>query len=501
MGKIFIKKLTIENYKCFENKSVDFSIPDEVTPGSGLNILIGENGNGKTTVLEAIDYLTQSAFSSENKLKIGDFRDFEKEIIIRGETEEFNCSSSIEFYRDWYFKANGFEFIAKSRDKKSSGKLLSSPFQIKNNFLLTTDYIKQDGSIAKTLDARDKVFSNSRIGDDEANFFFFDKNRTRQISTGNYKTTFEKICDDLNWKFIREFNKKTPKDKKALVDSVCGDYFKSVIETAQSGAGNMIALELKDFFNKEEYENLNVELLNLLHPFSSAFFALRKAGELKQISTKDLGSGVEIILTLLLLKNIAGISKGSIVYLIDEPELHLHPKAQEKLLELLVEESKTKQIFISTHSPYMFNGVLSTNAKILIFKKNSDGEVEIQDARSSGWGVFGRWSPTWGEINYFAYDLPTVEFHNELYGFLQAKAISIDQKHEREVEFENYLLSRGLDQNKSWIRERGGVAQPATSSTLQTYIRNFIHHPENNHNQAFTGPEFRQSINEMISIL
>lgn len=31
--------------------------------------------------------------------------------------------------------------------------------------------------------------------------------------------------------------------------------------------------------------------------------------------------------------------------------------------------------------------------------------------------IFGERSPSWGEINYFAFDIPSIEFHNELYGF------------------------------------------------------------------------------------
>jgi len=69
---IFIKKLIIQNYKCFENETISLSVPNG-SLGSGLNILIGENGNGKTSVLESINYLTLNNFSAENKLNINDF--------------------------------------------------------------------------------------------------------------------------------------------------------------------------------------------------------------------------------------------------------------------------------------------------------------------------------------------------------------------------------------------------------------------------------------------
>src|SRR3989338_4552768 len=114
---IFIKKLTIQNYKCFENEPITLSVPNG-SRGSGLNILIGENGNGKTSILEAINYLTLNSFSAENKLNINDFFDFKKDILIQGETDDFGCGSSIDFYKDWSFKSNGVCFKAKSRDTK-----------------------------------------------------------------------------------------------------------------------------------------------------------------------------------------------------------------------------------------------------------------------------------------------------------------------------------------------------------------------------------------------
>ena len=53
---MFLRNLTIENYKLFENKFniYNFNAPDKVTIGTGLNLIVGENGCGKTTILDAI---------------------------------------------------------------------------------------------------------------------------------------------------------------------------------------------------------------------------------------------------------------------------------------------------------------------------------------------------------------------------------------------------------------------------------------------------------------
>ena len=510
---MLIKSLTIQNYKCFKNESIDLGVPDG-TRGSGLNILIGENGNGKTSVLEALNYLTLNSFSAENRLTVNDFQDFRKEIVIEGKNEEIVCSSSIDSYKfnSWSFKAQGIRFTAKNRDTKERGKLLSSPFQINSHFLITNDqYQKADGTIPldkqgniKNIDSRDKIFGNDRIDGDELNIFFFDKNRTRQISTGNYKTTFERICDDLNWNFINNLD-----DEKIgkITANIVGDYFKNVEEITNKGVGKKTTNDLKEFFDKEEFERIKIELLNLLHPYSSSFFALRDDDSLSQISVKDLGSGVEMILTLLMLKNIAGASKGSILYLIDEPELHLHPKAQSKLLNLLLEESKDKQIVISTHSPYLFRGAISENAKLLLFTRDKQNKINIEDAKEKGWGLFF-WSPSWGEVNYFGYDMPTIEFHDELYGFLHERYIThaTDQKDADKRGSTNYFevnyLQSKLKITKKWTPEIGGLPKTEIGVTLPTFIRHKVHHPENKTMKPdqYTEIELKDSVADLVAL-
>lgn len=488
---IFIKKLTIKNFKCFESKSFDFNAPDSTNEGSGLNILVGENGNGKTTVLEAINYLTLNSYSAENKLKINDFNDWEEPITVTAETEKFSCKSSIDFYSKWSFESSGVEFIAKNRDTKAANKLLSSPFQINNNFLTVGNYIKPDGSAARAIDGRDKVFDNSRIiGTEGVNIFYFDKNRTRQLSNGTFKTTFQKICDDLSWKFLREINGDQSK-QDLLNKNITGDYFKNLSDMTQKEFGQDLAKEMKDFFGNEEYKNLKLDVINILRPFTNGFFALREDDDLSQIDIKDLGSGIEMILSLLLLRRIADNSKGSIIYLIDEPELHLHPKAQEKLIQLLVQESKDKQILISTHSPYIFKNCLANNTGVYMFNRDDSGDIQIQSARDGNWGLFP-WSPSWGEINHFTFDLTTVEFHNELYGYLQEKS---GKNHIQD--FDEYLKNdKGVTNIKTYKQGPNDY-----DITICTYIRNQIHHPENTDNSKFTDQDLKKSTELLIEIL
>lgn len=56
---MFIKSIDLSNFKGFigNNHQINFKIPDGETAGSGLNIFIGENNSGKSSIFEAINFL------------------------------------------------------------------------------------------------------------------------------------------------------------------------------------------------------------------------------------------------------------------------------------------------------------------------------------------------------------------------------------------------------------------------------------------------------------
>lgn len=178
---------------------------------------------------------------------------------------------------------------------------------------------------------------------------------------------------------------------------------------------------------------------------------------------------------------------------IDEPEICLHPKGQTKLFEALLEISKTKQVFLTTHSPYFLVTPHLNNVGLFIFRKDGISNT-VEDASLEK--IFP-WSPTWGEINFKAYKLPTVELHNELYGRLQDKNGKFSER-----DFEQWINAQGIQFSKYWTRVNsdGTVRQPYPVS-LQTFIRNHIHHPENRQNTLYTEDELKQSIEEMIGLL
>jgi len=89
-----------------------------------------------------------------------------------------------------------------------------------------------------------------------------------------------------------------------------------------------------------------------------------------------------------------------------------------------------------------------------------------------------------------------VEYHNELYLYIQYKHSLAD-----ESTIEAWFESKGIKKIKSWVRERNGAKQSPYKTTLCTYIRNSIHHPENKNNQIYSNQELIDSITSMAAVV
>lgn len=80
------------------------------------------------------------------------------------------------------------------------------------------------------------------------------------------------------------------------------------------------------------------------------------------------------------------------ILLIDEPDIHLHPTVQEKLVKVLAKVAREKnlRILLTTHSPFVVRGA-PPDAKVYWI---NEGEIESKDRRAVelalGWGAFGK---------------------------------------------------------------------------------------------------------------
>jgi len=123
---MFIKSIAIKNFRCFpaDNNFIvdDISSPNSVDEGSGLNVFVGENGCGKTTLLDAVA-LPLLQFKAEG-FDLNDFNNPTNNTEVKVFSEsQFSVGRTMPKAKA--FQAQGFLFKANVRTRENSAYLSS----------------------------------------------------------------------------------------------------------------------------------------------------------------------------------------------------------------------------------------------------------------------------------------------------------------------------------------------------------------------------------------
>lgn len=481
---MYISKIKLHNFKGFKGDH-------ELSFDNGVNFFVGDNNCGKSTVFEAVDFIRTKKDRSE--------------VITKTELEG-NSFVSVEIE----FKGDDIKALVETEALKKYG---SYTIDIDGQKSLRVMRSSEETKISQSGKEKNLSISNVRVFNSTTNQF---ENPTGIDTTITALFDAQFVWADTDSGDISDFSKTKISGK--IINAITKDFINSPTwkkfqtshkETFGDGA-NSLANTLKPIGEKvkkimsEQYGETEVKFSFSLPEIESFF----KTGNItlseNGIETKssEKGTGMQRALALSLIQVYADIystdengASKPILFFIDEPETFLHPSAQDKLLDALEKISEKSQIFIITHSPYLLKKYKKETHSMHVYsKKNGLNNAKV----GKEFDLFGASSPTWGEINYFAFGILSVEFHNELYGFIQARAILEDKKNYFEEEFEKYLISKGITQDQSYVRlNKDGTIENQTR-TLATKIRNIIHHPENTHNAKYTDDEVRHSIERLI---
>lgn len=218
----------------------------------------------------------------------------------------------------------------------------------------------------------------------------------------------------------------------------------------------------------------------------------KKNGQIINIQSLSSGEKQIIFRGVYLLKNIDIYDNMPV--LIDEPEISMHPKWEKKIYDYYKElfskdGSQTSQLIIATHSEHILEKALQEGETLILKLKNANYEKYYKNGT-------GQILPTItsAEIKYNIFDLETTDFHILLYSHLYNYFIvNINNTNDTSIlKFDNWLKTQNQCPLKTYVYR-------TTYNTLPTYIRNCIDHPDNSH--SFSEQEFLNSLKFMVNLI
>lgn len=297
---MWLKKLKIKNFKSVEAGEIDFT--------SGINVIFGENGTGKTNIVKAILKLLGPTYPGPNSFSKEDYYLFDE-----------NGNIQIELI----FSEGDGEIVLKwDIDNRGKCRLIKGH----------SDYV--------TNEERESLCP-----------LHIPPNREIKDLPGSSKWTpigriISKLSEliEANPEVHDNFVSKMQDCSKVLEDSPEFSKFKEGIEKYSSeqlgrrGEKIQIRLGLLDHKNILKTLQIFEELQNNLYNLAEG------------------GQGVQSTVTMAALRAFSDISGGSLFIIADEPEAYLHPLAQRSLCRIFEQVAKAgTQIILTTHSPHFIS--------------------------------------------------------------------------------------------------------------------------------------------------
>ena len=354
-----IDKIKIENFKNYENLEVEFE--------KGINLFVGSNGSGKTSILEAINVAIGGFFGvQEQKMQRGIDISEARIVIVNGEPmrmpkTSITAYSDIEgFYKTNYEVAPLLAYYSTKRlfkDSSQSSKQKYDPLAGRRNGYLQC---LKDNAIKETL--LDWLGSSVTT------------RATKQIKGVEFIDLILENVDKSIIKTLIYFNEELKEEEIKIYQEVKFNY--QVFLQLNPG----FALPIN--YYSDGFRNLLYLIMDLIWRASQ----LNPWLTLEQLSDQQTGCVT-----------------------IDEIDLHLHPKWQAKTIGILQELLPNVQFFITTHSPMV----------VANFKQREDVNKNSQDC------LFILDNNTLSKIgtSYFGKDLNSV-LRNPMGGNIRAKEVS-----------------------------------------------------------------------------
>jgi putative ATP-dependent endonuclease of the OLD family len=339
---MYIKALTIEGYRHY---GAPFTVPLQ----KGLNVLLGENGCGKTTVIDALRELLAEDEYGRSALSPTDFhRPFEKDstpvasIAIQAMFGGLSDTESVVFL-PWV--------VTKTE------ALLT--LRVENKLTKRGRYKRDTWG----GESRGSVFEPELF--DRLNCIYLPPMRDAEAKLREGKgSRLARLLKNLNppvdgqpaplEQEVKKFNQELAQNKDKAI-AVANEKIRSALLKA---IGNVFGQDTTIRFSESNFNSI-VESLRLY------FFPQQLAGgtqdHFRDLEENSLGYN-NLLYLATVLAELSATSKedgGLRILLIEEPEAHLHPQLQILLLKYLESAAKDEgiQVVVTTHSPVLASAV------------------------------------------------------------------------------------------------------------------------------------------------
>lgn len=352
---MYIEKLNLINYKCFEGKyTIEFK--------EGINILVGNNGEGKSTILEGINLALSGLLNSKYlKNEISQYL-FNKNIVKKyitdlkaGGKQEILPSIEIELFINSK-SPEKLKELAVLKGNNNSDR--SDKYGVKLEIKFDDSYLKEYEILIKdkeiiTLPIEYYHMKWSSFGRDSLTSRIIP---LKSILIDSSLTKCQNGSDLYISKIIKNY---LDEDKKVGISQA----FRQVKEEfMRSEYISKINDDLKEKIDRKKLE-ISVDL-STQNSWENTLITI-----LDEIPFHQIGRGDQCIIKSKLALQHKKTSQAQIL-LIEEPENHLSHTKLNELMKIIEEESKGKQVILSTHSPFVANKLGLNNLILLKNRKN-----------------------------------------------------------------------------------------------------------------------------------
>lgn len=297
-----ITRLIIKNFRSIEKVDIEIN---------NLIAIVGENNNGKSAILRALN----SFFNIEEE--VSNFYNESHRYKSNSKTSEI----SIEF--------EGINDIELREDIINNK--ITIIFRYNYSKRKYGYFLPGKGNKSIHNDILDRVF-------EEFNFILIPTNRGGEELTINEGTILNRVLLTKLQNQTKQRDLVTPR-----VQAVLKDIQKLVFDNLSTEIDKLYPIKKKFKLGVEYFKGTDYSIL-----MDRIGVVIKEVNQ--ENNAQDCGSGVQSMVTIAMYRYLAKLNNTKFIIAIEEPEINLHPQAQREFIINLQRYSNDLQVFITTHS-------------------------------------------------------------------------------------------------------------------------------------------------------